>query len=72
MPLATTCTHNPAPDPHISITSLGQYYEITILVKIKHALEVLSSKDVTIILRDATDKFDASIPTEAYYLLHAS
>jgi hypothetical protein len=72
MPLPTTFTHNPAPDPYISITSLGEYYEITILVKIKQALEVLSSTDVTNILRDATGKFDTAITIEAYYLLHAS
>ena len=55
-----------------STTSLGEYYKITILVTIKHALEVLSLEDVTSILKDATGKFDAAIPIEAYYLLHAA
>jgi len=72
MPLATTFKHNPAPDPYISITSLGEYYEIKMLAKIKHALEVLSSTYVTSISQDASDKFDAAIPIEAHYLLHAS
>jgi len=65
MPLATTFKHNPTHDPYISITSLGEYYEITILVKMKYALEDLSSTYVTSILRDATGKFDAAIPIEA-------
>jgi hypothetical protein len=41
-------------------------------LRVKHALEVLRATDVASILSDATGKFDAAIPIEAYYLLHAS